>query len=169
MGSLSSTLLLETHGDWQMAKSLVHFKRANELWRFGRIVIVDKDLREVKVLRQKFPEACILLCHFHVIKWPHDTIRMSSKYVSYEVDVLTEMKHTITNMTYARTEADYVAHRVEFKSLSLSGGGKNCGSILKRIGGKYRDMGFIAYRVDLPHFQNHTNNRVESLFGKVKQ
>ncbi|RAW27172.1 hypothetical protein PC110_g16432 [Phytophthora cactorum] len=27
----------------------------------------------------------------------------------------------------------------------------------------------MAYRIDLPHFKNHTNSRVESLFGKVKQ
>lgn len=26
----------------------------------------------------------------------------------------------------------------------------------------------MAHRVDLPHFSNHTNNRVESLFGKLK-
>jgi hypothetical protein len=60
--------LLETNADWHMAKSLDHFKRANEHWRFVRIVTVDKDLREVEVVRQKLPEARILYCHFHVIQ-----------------------------------------------------------------------------------------------------
>ncbi|KAF1779247.1 hypothetical protein GQ600_24639 [Phytophthora cactorum] len=42
-------------------------------------------------------------------------IRMSSKYGAYEADVLAQMKHAITNMTYARTEADYATHRGKFK------------------------------------------------------
>lgn len=161
--------LLETNGDWQMAKSIDHFKRANEHWRFVRIVIVDKDMREVEVLRQKLPEARILLCHFHVIKWLHDTIRMSSKYGAYEADVLAQMKHTITNMTYARTEADYVTHRDEFKCLSLRGGRQDLWDYFQKNWENCKDMWVMAYRVALPHFQNHTNNRVESLFGKVKQ
>ncbi|ETN20603.1 hypothetical protein PPTG_03577 [Phytophthora nicotianae INRA-310] len=62
-----------------MAKCLDHFKRANDCWRLVRIVIVDKDMREVEVIRQKRPEVRVLLCHFHVIKWLHETIRKSSK------------------------------------------------------------------------------------------
>ncbi|EGZ07967.1 hypothetical protein PHYSODRAFT_452438, partial [Phytophthora sojae] len=52
-----------------------HFKRANEHWRFVRIVIVDKGMREIDIIRKKLPEARVLLCHFHVIKWLHETIR----------------------------------------------------------------------------------------------
>ncbi|KAG2916839.1 hypothetical protein PC110_g11014 [Phytophthora cactorum] len=40
--------LLETNGDWHMAKRLEHFKRANEHWCFVRIVIVGKDMREMR-------------------------------------------------------------------------------------------------------------------------
>jgi hypothetical protein len=161
--------LLETNADWHMAKSLDHFKRANEHWRFVRIVIVDKDLREVEVVRQKLPEARILYCHFHVIKWLQETIRKSSKYGPYEATVLTQLKHTITNMTYARTEADYVAHRAEFKNLSLRGGRSELWEYFEKNWDECKDMWVMAFRVDLPHFNNHTNNRVESLFGKVKQ
>ncbi|KAG3048724.1 hypothetical protein PC121_g19310 [Phytophthora cactorum] len=72
--------LIETNGNWHMAKSLDHFKRANEHWRFVRIVIVDKDMREVEVIREKLPEARVLNCRFHVIKWLHKTIRKSKTY-----------------------------------------------------------------------------------------
>ncbi|KAF1782912.1 hypothetical protein GQ600_7530 [Phytophthora cactorum] len=30
-------------------------------------------------------------------------------------------------------------------------------------------MWVMTYRVDLPHFGNHTSNRVESFFGKLKR
>jgi hypothetical protein len=83
--------------------------------------------------------------------------------------VLTQLKHTITNVTYARTEADYVAHRAEFKNLSLRGGRSELWEYFEKNWDECKDMWVMAFRVDLPHFNNHTNNRVESLFGKVKQ
>ncbi|KAE9074617.1 hypothetical protein PF007_g25333 [Phytophthora fragariae] len=86
--------LIETNSDWHMAKCMDHFKRANEHWRFVRIVIVDKDMREIDIIRKKFPEARVLLCHFHVIKWLHETIRKSKKYGVYEEDVLSTLLPT---------------------------------------------------------------------------
>ncbi|EGZ10339.1 secreted protein [Phytophthora sojae] len=161
--------LIETNGDWHMSKCLDHFKRANEHWRFVRIVIVDKDMREIDVIRKKFPEARILLCHFHVIKWLHETIKKSQTYGAYEAEVLTQMKHTITNMTYSRTEEDYVRHRDEFKSLASRNGRVELWEYFDKNWNACREMWVMAYRVDLPHFGNHTNKRVESLFGKLKR
>eukprot|EP00644_Phytophthora_capsici_P019239 jgi/Phyca11/132972/e_gw1.283.2.1 len=161
--------LLETNADWHMAKCLDHFKRANDNWRLVRIVIVDKDMREVEVIRQKLPEARVLLCHFHVIKWLHETIRKSSKYGPYEADVLNQLRHTITNMTYARSVEEYEGHRAEFKSLSSRGGRQELWDYFEKNWENCKEMWVMAYRMDLPHFNNHTNNRVESLFSKVKQ
>ncbi|KAG3113143.1 hypothetical protein PI125_g7603 [Phytophthora idaei] len=87
-----------------MEKCLDPFKWTNEHWNFVRIVIVDKDIQEVEVIRKKLPEARVVLCRFHVIKWLHETIRKSKKFESYSEDVLTQMKHAITNMTYAKSE-----------------------------------------------------------------
>ncbi|KAE9043484.1 hypothetical protein PR002_g3330 [Phytophthora rubi] len=161
--------LVETNGDWHMSKCLDHFKRANEHWRFVRIAIVDKDLREVDVIRKKLPEARILYCHFHVIKWLHDIIRKSKRFGVYPEDVLTQMKHTITNMTYARTQEDYEMHRDEFKSLAGREGRTALWEYFDKNWNQCCEMWVMAYRVDLPHFGNHTNNRVESLFGKLKR
>ncbi|OWZ10944.1 LOW QUALITY PROTEIN: Secreted protein [Phytophthora megakarya] len=69
---------LETTSDWHMPKASAHFKRANEHWKLVRIVIVDKDLREVEVIKRKLPEANVILCHFHVIKWLHDVAQRGS-------------------------------------------------------------------------------------------
>ncbi|KAG4048634.1 hypothetical protein JG687_00004043 [Phytophthora cactorum] len=96
--------LLETTSDWHMAKCLDPFKWTNEHWNFVRIVIVDKDMEEVEVIRKKLPEERVVLCRFHVIKWFHETIRKFKKFESYSEDGLTQMKYAITNMTYAKSE-----------------------------------------------------------------
>ncbi|EGZ18311.1 hypothetical protein PHYSODRAFT_261378 [Phytophthora sojae] len=137
--------------------------------RFVRVVIVDKDMREIDVIRKKSPEARILLCHFHVIKWLHDTIKKSQTYGVYEAEVLTQMKPTIMNLTYSRTEEDYARRRDAFKSLASRNGRLELWEYSDKNGNACREIWVIAYRVDLPHFGNHTNNRVESLFGKLKR
>ncbi|KAE8954820.1 hypothetical protein PR001_g32341 [Phytophthora rubi] len=150
--------LIETNSDWHMAKCMDHFKRANKRWRFVRIVIVDKDMREIDIIRKTFPEARVLLCHFHVIKWLHETIRKSKKYGVYEEDVLSQMKHTITNMTYARTPDAYTSHRDEFKSLAHREDRTELWDYFVKNWDECCEMWVMAYRVGLPHFGNHTNN-----------
>ncbi|ETI29946.1 hypothetical protein F443_22936 [Phytophthora nicotianae P1569] len=161
--------LLETNSDWNMAKAFDHFKRANERWKSVRIVIVDKAMKEIDVIRQKLPEARILLCHFHVIKWLHNTIRNSRKFGVYEEEVLVQMRHNITNMTYARTVADYEKYRGEFEHLACRGGRTQLWTYFKKNWDSLTEMWVMAHRVDQPHFNNHTNNRVESLFSKLKR
>ncbi|OWY99964.1 Cysteine protease [Phytophthora megakarya] len=34
-----------------------------------RVIVVDKDLNEIRVLESHFPDARILICHFHVIMY----------------------------------------------------------------------------------------------------
>ncbi|KAG3184632.1 hypothetical protein PC128_g13677 [Phytophthora cactorum] len=160
--------LIETNGDWHMAKSLDHFKRANEHWRFVRIVIVDMDMREVEVISKKLPEAGVLYCHFHVTKWLHETIRKSKTYGIYEYDVLAQMKHATTNSTYSRTEENYHMHRNEFKSLACQDNRTELWEYFDKNWNECCEMWVMAYWVDLPHFGNHTNNRVESLLGKLE-
>ncbi|EGZ11302.1 hypothetical protein PHYSODRAFT_338022 [Phytophthora sojae] len=101
--------------------------------------------------------------------WLHETIKKSQTYGAYEAEVLTQMKHTITNMTYSRTEEDYVRHRDEFKSLASRNGRVELWEYFDKNWNACQEMWVMAYRVDLPHFGNHTNNRVESLFGKLKR
>lgn len=91
---------LKTNSDWHMGKYLDHFKRANEHWRLVRIVIVDKDMRDIEVIRHNIPEARILLCHAHVIKWLHNTIRNSKKYGPYEDSALATIYPT--RLTHGR-------------------------------------------------------------------
>ncbi|GMF58760.1 unnamed protein product [Phytophthora fragariaefolia] len=123
--------LIETNSNWLMVKCMGHFKRANEHWRFVEIVIVDKDMREIDVIRKKLPEARVLLCHFHVIKWRTE---------QFESPRIQESRGEDSTELW-----DYFD--------------KNWDECC--------EMWVMVYRVGLPHFGKHTNNRVEILFGKL--
>ncbi|ETI46180.1 hypothetical protein PPTG_12340 [Phytophthora nicotianae INRA-310] len=72
-------------------------------------------------------------------------------------------------MTYARTEGDYKANRDEFKAVACRDGVSTLWEYFVEKWDSCADMWVMLHRVDQPHFNNHTNNRVESLFGKIKQ
>ncbi|EGZ19477.1 hypothetical protein PHYSODRAFT_376136, partial [Phytophthora sojae] len=60
--------VIERNADWHMVKAVEHFQSVND-WEMTKVIMVDKDLNEIEVLKSMFPNARILLCHFHVIKW----------------------------------------------------------------------------------------------------
>ena len=45
-----------------------HFKEQNSAWASIRVIIIDKDFTEWKVLKEEFPNAVILYCQWHVMK-----------------------------------------------------------------------------------------------------
>ncbi|OWY97648.1 hypothetical protein PHMEG_00031773, partial [Phytophthora megakarya] len=60
----------EVQRDWHMDRALSRFKRSHPT-RIDklRVIVVDKDLNEIRVLEANFPDARILICHFHAIKY----------------------------------------------------------------------------------------------------
>jgi len=51
-----------------LQKMVQMFKESNSKWNSVRIVVIDKDFTEWKVLKDEFPDAMILFCQWHVIK-----------------------------------------------------------------------------------------------------
>ncbi|KAG6949257.1 hypothetical protein JG688_00014696 [Phytophthora aleatoria] len=102
------------------------------------------------------------------MKWLHEVVR-SRKYGSNAPDVAAQLKHLITNMTYATTEEDYKLKGDELKSLSCRDGVSSLWDYFVTNWDSCVDMWVMLHRFELPHFNNHTNNRVESLYGKSKQ
>ncbi|GMF18156.1 unnamed protein product [Phytophthora fragariaefolia] len=71
-------------------------------------------------------------------------------------------------MVFSRSEVELLQHSREFEVLSCRNDRSALWSYFKKnwIGSK--DMWVMLYRMDLPHFRNNTNNRLENLFGKLK-
>ena len=49
-----------------LQKMVQMFKESNPKWESIRIVVIDKDFTEWKVLKDEFPDATILFCQWHV-------------------------------------------------------------------------------------------------------
>ncbi|KAG2807341.1 hypothetical protein PC129_g15906 [Phytophthora cactorum] len=59
--------VIERDADWHMMEVVDQFQRVND-WERTKLIMVDKDLNEIEVLRSMFSDARILLCHLHVLK-----------------------------------------------------------------------------------------------------
>ncbi|KAJ0392936.1 hypothetical protein ATCC90586_005107 [Pythium insidiosum] len=99
--------VLETNSEWHMHRAVQHFKRAHaDSWKLVRVIMVDKDLNEIRVLEKHFPEAQVLICHFHVIKYlgimcrKPDFGKMSS-------DDQTSIDAAVHGLVYAESAEEY--------------------------------------------------------------
>lgn len=119
--------LLETNGDWHMDRAIEHFKRAN-CGRFNllRVIMVDKDLNELRVLQSHFPDVRILICHFHVIKYLKEK-RGKPEFGKISTDDATALDAVIPRLVYASSEEVYsryyksleaMCHRIGFEDSS---------------------------------------------------
>ncbi|KAE9214874.1 hypothetical protein PF004_g14923 [Phytophthora fragariae] len=131
------------------------------------VIMIDKDFTELAVLQEEFPGARILLCHFHVVKYLQEEVAKEK----YNLDAWTknEMKRLIQLLVGAPTEVAYaniittmkmVLRTDEKKKLWFSDFDKNWT--------KYKERWSSAYRGNVPHMGNHTNNRLESSWQKLK-
>ena len=51
-----------------LQKIMQSFQEENSSWSSVRIIIIDKDFTEWRILKQEFPDATVLFCQWHVIK-----------------------------------------------------------------------------------------------------
>lgn len=162
--------LIQSNADWHLNKVVDHFKAANDTaWEAVRVIMVDKDFREINVFKEAFPDARILLCTFHVLKWLKGEMKNSNKkYGRYSSSEFDEMYARVSEMTYAEDEATYVAARdamfkvTQCKSFGVQkcdgkcrGGEKCFAAYFKKNWDKdeTRAMWSRYLRNDLPHFQ----------------
>ncbi|ETI32828.1 hypothetical protein F443_20433, partial [Phytophthora nicotianae P1569] len=148
-GAVVQQSLIEANGDWHMERAITHLKRSHPTRiNLLRVIVVDKDLNEIRVLETNFPEARILICHFHVIKYLKE-MRSKPEFGKIASEDASLIDAAVHKMVYAANEDSYeVAHN------SLEG-------ICDRVGLN----GFYAY------FQKNWDSckdRLESFFGNLK-
>ena len=91
-----------------MEKILDYFCRTNDTSK-TKIVMVDKDLTEISVLKSKLPSATALLCKFHVIKYYKKKIS--------DLNCLKDEKHELAMLVQklinSQNEEDYNKYHSE--------------------------------------------------------
>ncbi|KAG2825116.1 hypothetical protein PC118_g4161 [Phytophthora cactorum] len=77
--------VIERNADWHMMKIIEHFQSVNP-WQKTNVIMVDKNLNDIHVLKSMVFDSRVLLCHFHVIKWLRGAVRNDKKYGTYRSD-----------------------------------------------------------------------------------
>ena len=105
-GQFIQQSIVETNSDWHFVKAIEHFQSVHKKWEDVQVIMVDKDLREIEVLRKTFPNARILLCHFHVLKYWSLVIK-DAKFGRYSKEEYETFNILFHNMVYAADEGVY--------------------------------------------------------------
>ncbi|KAE9319835.1 hypothetical protein PF008_g18169 [Phytophthora fragariae] len=154
-GQFAQHALVDQETDANMELAVEAFQENNKDWAKVAVIMVDKDLTEIGVLEKKFPNARVLLCRFHVLKWFRQ-IRTDDRFALSRV-LQNEMLLRIKQMVYSKSASDYEAARDElFDMLEES---------LKPNATKDRSK---LNDSNTPHLGNNTNNRIESGWSKMK-
>jgi hypothetical protein len=151
-----------------MDKAITHFKRVHPARiKLLRVIMVDKDMNEIRVLETHFPEARVLICHFHVIKYLKE-MRSKSEFGKISSDDAGQIDACIHKMVYADSDVSYEDSHAALKGLCERIGNPGFFDYFEKNWHGCQDRWVMHRRADLPHFRNHTNNRLESCFGKLK-
>ncbi|OWZ00640.1 hypothetical protein PHMEG_00028129, partial [Phytophthora megakarya] len=114
-GAVVQHSLLEANGDSHMDKAIMHFKRMHPTKiKLFREILVDKDMNEITVLENHFPEAKVLICHFHIIKYLKD-MRGKVEFGKISTDDASQIDACIHNTIYADSDATYEAAHSSLK------------------------------------------------------
>lgn len=160
--------LIEANGDWHTDCAIEHFKRVHAgRWKLLRVIMVDKDLNEIKILQSHFPEARILICRFHVVKYLSEMYR-KPVYGRISEDDHDAIDAIVDQMINAPSQDAYDSNRDDLRELCDRLGNVGFFDYMERNWHVCQDMWVIFRREDIPHFNIHTNNMLESWFGKLK-
>jgi hypothetical protein len=167
-GAVVQQSLLEANGDWHMERAIAHFKRLHptRIERL-RVIVVDKDLNEIKVLESNFPKVRVLICHFHVIKYLKEK-RSKPEYCKISADDASQVDAAIHAMVYADSEDNYTSSHDSLRGICDRVGMQDFFGYFEKNWHASQDRWVLYLRAKLPHFKNHTNNRLENFFGKLK-
>lgn len=80
-----------------------------------QIIMVDKDLQNLDLIREYFPNSRLLLCTFHVIKYIRSILSQFSNTVGEKKEIMT----TIINMIYAKDQEEVNQAYNKIKTISL--------------------------------------------------
>ncbi|ETO76204.1 hypothetical protein F444_08373 [Phytophthora nicotianae P1976] len=167
-GCVVQQSLIKPNGDWHMERAIAHFKRSHPTKIDQlRVIVVDKDLNEIRVLETNFPEARLLICHFHVIKYLKE-MRSKPDFGKISGEDASQVDALVHKMVYARSEENYDETCASLKGLCERIGIQGFWEYFDKNWNSCQDRWAMYRRQNLPHFKNHTNNRLESFFGKLK-
>ncbi|OWZ03011.1 hypothetical protein PHMEG_00025328 [Phytophthora megakarya] len=101
--------------------SLEEFKRNNPAWTRIKCILIDKDFGKISVLTTAFPNATLLLCQFHVLKYLREQIASKDYgFTSWEKE---QLDGIVNLLVYTRNEREFLKIRAYMRHIMLLGSG----------------------------------------------
>lgn len=138
------------------------FKHFNENWKKTRVILGDKDFADRSVYREKFPDADIQICLWHVKKTFNREITTGKRDITPTQRQLA--LEILEKLVYSRSESQYNEFYQELLELELD-------EVTKYYNDNWHDIKdeWTLYgKNQHNNYLNETNNRSESLNQKFK-
>ncbi|CAF1026395.1 unnamed protein product [Brachionus calyciflorus] len=129
---------------------------------FVKLVMVDKDLSKLFLVKKFFPNSLTLLCVFHVIKYLKSVV---GKLVVSQC-VKNELMECMQGMVYVCNEEEYESYYNELKEKAKKS--KDFLNYFDKNWHNCQDLCVRYYRQALPTLGTHTNNHLESYNNNLK-
>ncbi len=155
--------LLVTEDRESMSWMMEAFKQHNQNWKNVRVVMADKDIGERDVVKEQLPNASVLICLFHALRSLRREITCEKMGISSgQRSLCLEM---VQKMAYATTEAHYRELYANFQRSAP----REVVLYFDENWHSIRDEWVLGMKSNCGNFLNFTNNRLESINGKLKQ
>ena len=138
------------------------FKKHNKDWSRTLTIMSDKDFGERGIFLQEFPQVNLLICLYHVLRIFRREI--TSEKMGITAAERLHVLDILQRMSYATKEEAYFDTYREFQQTGLK-------TVLDYFNDNWhqiRNEWVCGLKDDNLMFQNHTNNRVESINQKLK-
>ncbi|XP_075738923.1 uncharacterized protein LOC142784443 [Rhipicephalus microplus] len=123
-----------------------------------KVVMIDKDLNELRILTSILPNSNILLCTWHVLHCFQQKVNEKARQQRDQLHPL------LKSLVYSPTEQDYFDKLANLQAMT-------CTDFISYYMHNWhlcKEMWVHAYRQALPTFGNNTNNRIECHNQKIK-
>lgn len=139
------------------------FKKRNPAWSKVKVVMADKDMGERDVVKSALPSASILICLYHALRTfrreiSTEKLGITSGQRMFSLELLQKM-------AYASSEAEYLKLYQELKESAP----KQVIDYFDNSWKGIKNEWVLHYKAISGSFLNSTNNRLESINGKLKQ
>ena len=160
---ITSVCLLVSEDADSMKWMIDVFKKYNTEWKRIRVVMADKDIGERDVIKQCLLNSYLLICLFH-------TLRSFRREISCEKMGITSGQRTLSlemvqKLAYASSEAEYNDLYAQLQTDVPS-------EVVKYFDENWHPIKsewVLGLKSMCGSFLNATNNRLESINGKLKQ
>ncbi|KAH7482470.1 uncharacterized protein KRP23_5637 [Phytophthora ramorum] len=178
LGGLPQHSLMENESAECLTDAIDAFKFSNPSWEKIRVIVIDKDMGELSLLESHFPQAKIILCHFHLKKYIRTEMTKSeyggpSSFDNGQVEDAVDMMRSSSTVDEYTKYLKYLYFLLDNVHLQSDDDIPEPKHPFLRYFMKnwdeQKERWALYARSDVPHLGNHTINQLETSWGHIKE